>query len=254
MWLFQYYCYGMRVSDLLLLRWSNIYEAGKRLNYKMYKTKSTMDMVISNELLDILYEYMSKEIRTEIVRKSERKDGEFSFKVDGEIIKVNKKTEWYDLIRYYLYNLSTNPETKNNRIFSDIPIELITDTHIKEIYSKVSTFTSVYNKKLKLLSNEIEECSNIQLNLSSHMARHTFAFIALLSGKDVYYISKALNHKSIKTTEKYINGFPQDELDGKMYDAEISIEDKKAIDDKIKELLASSDYTKKKKIVDMINL
>jgi len=249
-WLFQYYSFGMRISDLLLLRWENITDSGKRLKFTMFKTKSKMDIALNNELLDILYKFMSKEIQNEIIRKSRRTAGTDTLIAGGKEIKYNRKVEKYELIRSYLYSLSKNTETKNKRIFSKVPDDT---TDIKEIYTSVATQTAVYNKQLKKLSKEIETFSTINLNLSSHMARHTFAYLSLMEGKNVYYISKALNHKSIKTTEKYILGFPLDELDGKFYDEEIKIEDKKAIDDKLKEIIANATYEKKKKIVDLFS-
>ncbi|HAQ17774.1 MAG TPA: hypothetical protein DCR40_00915 [Prolixibacteraceae bacterium] len=249
-WLFQYYSFGMRVSDLLLLRWENITDSGKRLKFTMYKTKSKMDIALNNELLDILFKFMKPSIQTEIIKKTRLPAGTDTLIAGGEEIKYNRKVEKYDLIRLYLYNLSNNSETKNQRIFSKVTSET---TDIKKIYTSVATQTAVYNKQLKKLSNEIETFSNKNMKLSSHMARHTFAYLSLMEGKNVYYISKALNHKSIKTTEKYILGFPLDELDGKFYDEEIKIEDKKAIDDKLKEIIANATYEKKKKIVDLFS-
>ena len=57
-WLFQYYSFGMRISDLLLLKWENITDSGKRLKFTMFKTKSKMDIALNNELLDILFKFM----------------------------------------------------------------------------------------------------------------------------------------------------------------------------------------------------
>ena len=252
-WLFQYYSYGMRVSDLLLLRFSNIYESGKRIQYTMYKTKNRMDIVINNDLLDILFEFLPKETRFEIIRKSESIGGTFSYKIDGVVIKINKKTEWYDIIRQYLFYFSNMNETKRLRIFSKIPAELDEFNNMKEIYSKVATYTAVYNKQLKKLSKALEDFCNKDFNLSSHMARHTFAYLSILEGKDIYTISKALNHKSVKTTENYLEGFPNNNLDGKLYKEEISVNDKKAIDDKLKEIIANANYEKKKKMIDLFS-
>lgn len=249
-WLFQYYSFGMRISDLLLLRWENITDSGKRLKFTMFKTKSKMDIALNNELLDILFKFMKPSIQNEINQKSKRKEGTDTIIAGGEEIKYNRKVEKYELIRFYLYNLGINTETKNQRIFSKVPSDTI---DVKEIYTKVATQTAVYNKQLKKLSNEIVQLNSKNLNLSSHMARHTFAYLSLMEGKNVYYISKALNHKSIRTTEIYLKGFPTDELDGKFYGEEIAIEEQKAIDDKLKEIIANANYEKKKKIVDLFS-
>jgi integrase/recombinase XerD len=253
--LFQYYAYGMRVSDLLLLRWSNIYESGKRLKYTMYKTKQKMDIVLNNELLDILFEFMDYETRVSIINGSKEVGSKYKFKINDVVIAVNKKVEWYDLIRQKLYILSSHSEYKHNRIFSKIPVELKLDGNVKEVLSKISTYTAVYNKELKDLSKELEiDSPATPFNLSSHMARHTFAYLALLSGQSIYYISQALNHKSIKTTEIYLRGFDNRNLDGKFYKVDLSPSDKAAIDDKLSELIKNADYEKKKKIVDLFSL
>ena len=252
--LFQYYSYGMRVSDLLLLRWANIYESGKRLKYKMFKTKNEMDIVLNNDLLDILFEFLDKETRISIITQSKSEGGTHRFKVDGVVIAVNKKNEWYDLIRQHLYLLSAHSEKRNNRIFSKIPIELNIEDDVKKVLSKISTYTCVYNKELKNLAQTLSKDSSPPFHLSSHMARHTFAYMALLSGQSVYYISQALNHKSIKTTENYLRGFNKRSLDGRFYKPDLSAADKKAIDDKLSELMKNSDYDKKKKIMDLFSL
>lgn len=267
--LFQYYSFGMRVSDLLLLKWGDIKETGKRIKYTMYKTKQRMDISLNSELIDILYEFMDYDIKTEMkfifhlpssIKKriqyfenyKQRNDGEekeFKYPVNSIILK-EEKIDKYSLIRQYLHFISIDKDYSDKTIFSSIGSNL----DIKTTYSKVSTYTSVYNKDLKTLSDEIATSSGINLKLSSHMARHTFAYISLLSGQSVYYISKALNHKSIKTTELYLSGFEDRHLDDQFYKKELSFDDKKSIDDKLAEILISADYDKKKKILDLFNM
>lgn len=254
-WLFQYYCYGMRISDLLLLRWKDISEVGKRITYTMYKTKNEMDISVNNELLDILFEFFPVEDRNEIRLKSTTKFGEGIVYIvnttDGKKLKFNKNNEYYSYIRNKLYNFYGDTGMREKRIFSKISSE---NDNPKEIYTQIATRTAVYNKNLKRLSTFLNSVSNHHYNISSHMARHTFAYLALLQDKDTYLISKALNHKSIKTTETYLDGFPLRHLDNKFYHKEFSVTDKLEIDKKIKELLASSDYEKKKKWIDLLSL
>ncbi|MDD2964002.1 MAG: tyrosine-type recombinase/integrase [Bacteroidales bacterium] len=56
-----------------------------------------------------------------------------------------------------------------------------------------------YNEYLK----EIAVLANIEKNLTSHVARHTFATIGLNSGIPIETVSKLLGHNSIKTTQIY---------------------------------------------------
>jgi site-specific recombinase XerD len=44
----------------------------------------------------------------------------------------------------------------------------------------------------------------IEKNLSTHVARHTFALMIIESGKDLKTAQQLLGHSSIKTTENYL--------------------------------------------------
>ena len=56
-----------------------------------------------------------------------------------------------------------------------------------------------YNQILKSWTKN----AGINKNLTSHIARHTFATLALSSGADLYTVSKLLGHKDITTTQIY---------------------------------------------------
>jgi site-specific recombinase XerD len=56
-----------------------------------------------------------------------------------------------------------------------------------------------YNQVLKRWAKN----ADINKNLSSHVARHTFATLALSNGVDLYTVSKLLGHKDIATTQIY---------------------------------------------------
>ena len=63
--LFSYYCAGIRVADLLQLRWSNIKDAGTRLEYTMGKTHKHRSIVLVAQAQEILSLYRKEESRTE---------------------------------------------------------------------------------------------------------------------------------------------------------------------------------------------
>ena len=58
---------------------------------------------------------------------------------------------------------------------------------------------SLYNRLLKKIANQC----GINKNMSSHLARHTFATLTLTKGVSIESVSKMLGHTSISTTQIY---------------------------------------------------
>lgn len=86
----------------------------------------------------------------------------------------------------------------------------LSDTMI--LHGDISSKNALINKYLKKLASKAE----IQTKISFHMARHSFADLARTKGWTIYNISKALGHKNIKVTERYLKKFDTDGLDSKM--------------------------------------
>ncbi|NGP87575.1 site-specific integrase [Fodinibius halophilus] len=72
--------------------------------------------------------------------------------------------------------------------------------------------TAMINRDLK----EIAELAEIEENVTTHIARHSFANFARKKGMSLYSISKALAHSNLKTTEQYLNSFDEEMLDTEM--------------------------------------
>lgn len=81
-----------------------------------------------------------------------------------------------------------------------------------DLLKHISSRNVIVNKQLKKLAKKAE----IETNLTFHISRHSFTQYALKNGMDIYSISKALGHKSLKTTEQYIDSFDEDLLDKDM--------------------------------------
>lgn len=85
-------------------------------------------------------------------------------------------------------------------IFDVIKIDLDKVAPDKKL-NAISSATAIINKHLK----EIAKNKNVHIkkNLSTHVARHTFATRLISKGVDLYTVSKLLGHKDIRTTQIY---------------------------------------------------
>lgn len=74
----------------------------------------------------------------------------------------------------------------------------------------IESRTATYNLRLKRLA----AMAGIEKNVSSHIARHSFASISAEATGDVYAISKALGHASVQVTQNYLKQFDRQAVDG----------------------------------------
>ena len=68
------------------------------------------------------------------------------------------------------------------------------------------------NKELKLLASELE----IDADVTTYVARHSFASVLKNTGVNIALISQALGHQDIKTTEIYLSKFDDKQMDEAM--------------------------------------
>lgn len=157
--LFLMECYtGMRISDLLTLKWKH-YQDGL-IKKKMEKTKDTITIMVAE--IDVADKMI--EVRQE------------------KAIKENKQL---------------NPEAY---IFDVLKIDIDKVAPDKKL-NAISSATAMINKDLKKLAKMRK--IQIKKNLSTHVARHTFATRLISKGVDLYTVSKLLGHKDIRTTQIY---------------------------------------------------
>ena len=62
------------------------------------------------------------------------------------------------------------------------------------------------NKYIKRIATKV----GIKESLSTIWARHSFASVLKLSGEDVSYISEAMGHSNLNTTENYLSSFDRE--------------------------------------------
>jgi integrase len=87
-------------------------------------------------------------------------------------------------------------------VFAIIDIE---DT-VEMARKKIQQFTKQVNKWMRRVGVEL----GFNLNLTTYVARHSFATILLRNGAPMTFASQSLGHSSLITTQKYFAGFDLD--------------------------------------------
>jgi integrase/recombinase XerD len=77
-----------------------------------------------------------------------------------------------------------------------------------QVWTAVQSLTRLVNKKMKLIAGEL----GITGDIGTYYARHSFATIQMQAGTSVAFISAALGHSSINTTQNYLAGFEDKSL------------------------------------------
>lgn len=72
--------------------------------------------------------------------------------------------------------------------------------------SKIRQFIKNVNGYMKRIGNELE----LDLNLTTYSARHSYATVLKRSGVATEFISESLGHKDLRTTENYLDSFEDD--------------------------------------------
>ncbi len=133
--------------------------------------------------------------------------------IDGRLRYTMKKTGTVKNIKLYPQALQIleyyNTENKREYIFPILD-QVYEDEFL--LRKKISSRNVLTNKWLKNIARK----ANIQENLTFHIARHSFANVALKKGMSVYSLSKALAHSDLKITEMYLKSFDEELLDEEM--------------------------------------
>ncbi|HHV04142.1 MAG TPA: site-specific integrase [Bacteroidales bacterium] len=171
--LFSFYCAGIRIGDLLQLRWLNTTPEG-RLVYYMNKNHKKRDLLLIQPAKEILQLYW----------KEGRKPTDYIFPL------LNNDQPFAGAIR---------PED----------IDTLSPENKKLLMDQLSSKTAIVNNNL----NKIRELAGINKRLTSHISRHTFAYKAKQAGIPDGRIKGILAHSSLKTTEGYMGEFSTEEDD-----------------------------------------
>lgn len=235
----QVFLQGMRVSDLQLLKYSNIVK--DNVEYSMFKTGTFMSVYISDIVWNIFIYQFKKLIwnfKIDLKPLSSLENELIALKSKAiQMLKEEGVQSGYETI----INERTK-DTETNQMFEPEPVykeikslkerifisykATIKDFAIrngdvfifdflpydfdklkkKEQYRKMLNKTIVYNRHLK----DLQKLACITTTLKSHLSRSSYASLLLNSNVDVYNISAALGHSGLNITEKYLAGFNRD--------------------------------------------
>jgi site-specific recombinase XerD len=174
--LFSLYNAGIRIGDLLQLKWYNISKEG-RLEYNMGKTGKLRSIKLLPPALRILDWYQT--------RREKGSDFIFPF--------LDNNAEYSKLI--------------SSEDFQKASPELLAF-----LFKKIESKIALCNAGLK----EIAVKAKIKKKLQNHISRHSFADIARKKGISIYDISKMLGHSDISVTQGYIKSLDVEAMDKAM--------------------------------------
>lgn len=237
--LFQLFAQGLRISDLMTLRWGNYHPSSGELRFKQFKTKRPHIVIlhkyswrllgqeIPGGISDILQNKISGNINGSpaVMTYDEwvKKYVEYSKNRFQEIIKGNKNAiEEVDVFKNEIddklttLNLLISHKVRDfahknpsmfifdilpNKDFKDFDFNLGRGLPI-QLYKIMSSKAVLYNRELKRLQHKV----GITKSLSSHIMRATYATLMIdETTKDILSISELLGHSKIGTTQGYIN-------------------------------------------------
>jgi integrase len=213
----------------------------KMLNYPLFRFIPTLEAEIEDielrklDLIDEIKRYEDiikkvggKEDLTTIIQLAATLLPNFQEQAAGKANKLSVESGLRDLIKmkYELLKQIEDNATKayskaiNSIIFSDKGKDFVyfflkktdfnnfKDNNFDNLtplqYKRLTGTRAYYNKLLKDVQNQC----NINIPLTSHVARHTYTQLLLENDADITAISYSLGHKHLTTTQTYISKLP----------------------------------------------
>lgn len=135
-------------------------------------------------------------IEGRLIYQRQKTHGSINLQLSDRALKIISKYSDYQKKAYYFFPIlhckrHITPMQKHNR---------------------VRKYCLHINQELKLLAKEL----NITANVTTYVARHSFATILKKSGVNIGIISQALGHQDIKTTQIYLSKFDNEQVDEAM--------------------------------------
>lgn len=131
---------------------------------------------------------------------------------DNQLVYVRKKTK--KLIRLPLQPKALELINKYSKLNNPYLFPILNSFHKTEQQkaNRVHKVITKVNKRLKDIGKEL----NIPIDLTTYVARHSFATVLKRSGVNTSIISESLGHSSEKVTQIYLDSFENSQIDDAM--------------------------------------
>lgn len=203
--------FGYIVSEDLINRLENyLYENREDFKKQLSIKPSRPSLFAWDTIESEIDEIISSLNRWLLKEKSKRYNHE-----TNEYIKLKEKRN--NLVIKLINDLKTK-DVKDDFVFNLLKNEDFNDI-VKEDFSRLSeeqyrkfqSFRAYYNKLLKLVSKQ----ANINKNLTSHIARHSYASLMLELGENInlFDLMTSLGHQKLTTTQSYIQRLSNKKID-----------------------------------------
>ena len=121
----------------------------------------------------------------------------------GKLIKLGISEEAMQIIKKY--------ESESKGYLFPILNTNIHKTPLQK-QNRIHKMLGKINKNLKLIAAQL----NVDANMTTYVARHSFASVLKKSGVSIALISEALGHSDLSTTQVYLDSFDNEQIDAAM--------------------------------------
>lgn len=121
----------------------------------------------------------------------------------GKLIKLGISEEAMQIIKKY--------ESESKGYLFPILNTNIHKTPLQK-QNRIHKMLGKINKNLKLIAAQL----NVDANMTTYVARHSFASVLKKSGVSIALISEALEHSDLSTTQVYLDSFDNEQIDAAM--------------------------------------
>lgn len=200
--------------------------------YKISKFKSKKRRIAIS--VNTLKQIAAKDFSHNAELENAQKIFLFSYSVGGINYTDLANLKWNNVINGRLYYMRSKSKGNFDIKLNESALEIL--RYFKDSYNDTQYIFPIYfterhktdnqkfNRKKKMLSQynknlkEISVTLNIADNITSYVARHSFANALRASGQSIDIISQALGHKDVGVTKVYLNEFAVEKMD-KLYNS-----------------------------------